>query len=201
MTLALLFALPAPSEPEAGGGGGRALVGGGEGSGGAFSSSPSYLGLFDLGDEWILFWLLPLLFALRLRTAARGYDAERGRGAYVLPSLRMSLVGLGDGLVFGTGTSSATSMTGLRHIPKSGVRLSAVCAVGDMGVYDVGSSASVAWDGTGEIGLWVDCVTFFQLATLDALAWLAAEGARSGFGRRSGMVICGRIFFSVCRVT
>lgn len=170
ITLALLLALLALSDPEAGGVGGRALVGGGEGRGGALSSSLSCRGLLDRGEEWMLFWLLPLLFTLRRRTAAREYEADRGRGAYVLPSLRMSLVGFGEGLVFGIGTSSATSMTGLKHMPESDVRFSAVCAVGDMGVYVDGSSASVACDGTGETGVCVDCVTFFQLATLEALA-------------------------------
>lgn len=99
------------SEPEAGGVGGSARLGGGEGRGGVLSFLP--LGLLFSG---VLGREVPEMLP-RLRLFARGIDAERGLGAYLLPSPRsMSLVGFGVDLVFGKGTSSATSITGLRAI-------------------------------------------------------------------------------------
>lgn len=56
--------------------------------------------------------MLPRLLRLM---AVREIEAERGLGAYLVPSpRRMSLGGLGVDLALGRGTSSATNITGLR---------------------------------------------------------------------------------------
>jgi hypothetical protein len=96
------------SEPEAGGVGGSARFGGGEGSGGVSS-----LRLLLFGVEG-----LDMLAILERRfKAARDNDADRGRGAYLVPSpRRINRAGFTGVLTFGTGTSSATSITGERHI-------------------------------------------------------------------------------------
>lgn len=99
------------SEPDAGGVGGSARLGGGDGRGGVISFFPLGLQVSGvLGRETEA--TLPLL---RRFNAVRDIDAERGRGAYLLPSpRRISLVGFGVDRAFGKGTSSATSITGLR---------------------------------------------------------------------------------------
>lgn len=151
------------SEPDAGGVGGSARFGGGEGKGGA--SSFSLHGLVTsgvLGRDTVA--ILP-----RLRRFARGIEAERGLGAYLLPSpRRMSLVGLGVDLAFGRGTSSATSITGLRvMLAEFGLLLE---AVGELGEYPVFPSSLdfSSCDGTVETGFRGFSVTFLQLPLLDA---------------------------------
>jgi hypothetical protein len=115
------------SDPEAGGVGGRARFGGGDGKGGVVS----FFGL-DLVASGVLgrdvVVALPLLLRFR---AVRDIDAERGLGAYLLPSpRRISLVGFGVDLALGKGTCSATSITGLRATPELGLPLE---DVGDLG--------------------------------------------------------------------
>lgn len=98
------------SVPEMGGVGGKARLGGGEGRGGVSSFfAGGLLVSGELGRE------LPMLLRLLRLMAVREIEAERGRGAYLVPSpRRMSLGGLGVFLALGGGTSSATSITGLR---------------------------------------------------------------------------------------
>jgi hypothetical protein len=115
------------SDPEAGGVGGRARLGGGDGNGGVVSFFT--LGLVAsgvLGRDIVV--TLPLL---RRSSAVRDSDADRGLGAYLLPSpRRISLVGFGVDLALGKGTCSATSITGLRATPELGLPLE---DVGDLG--------------------------------------------------------------------
>lgn len=102
------------SEPEAGGVGGRARLGGGDGRGGVVSfPGLDLVASGVLGRDVVV--ALPLL---RRFSAVRDIDAERGLGAYLLPSpRRISLVGFGVDLALGRGTCSATSITGLRATP------------------------------------------------------------------------------------
>jgi hypothetical protein len=115
------------SDPEAGGVGGRARLGGGDGKGGVVS----FLGIVlvasgVLGRDVVV--ALPLLLRF---SAVRDMDAERGLGAYLLPSpRRINLVGFGVDLALGKGTCSATSITGLRATPELGLPLE---DVGDFG--------------------------------------------------------------------
>ena len=175
-------ALRTLSEPEAGGVGGRARFGGGDGNGGV--SSLLFLALGVAGRETALAKLDRLLRF----TAVRDMEADRGRGLYLLPSPRkMSLVGFGGDLALAKGTSSATSITGLRAIfAEFGLPL---VVAGDTGVYPVFSpvtSVVSSADGTGETGYVVFSVTFFQLALLDAdEEALVASGA----GFKSGIWI------------
>jgi hypothetical protein len=99
------------SEPDTGGVGGRARFGGGEGRGGVVSFLLLDLEISGvLGREMVA--MLPLL---RRFAAVRDIETDRGRGAYLLPSPRnMSFVGFGVDLALGKGTSSATSITGLK---------------------------------------------------------------------------------------
>lgn len=180
------FCFLTTSEPDAGGVGGRARLGGGEGRGGVLSFL--LLG-FEvsgvLGREGVA--MLPLLLRF---AAVREIEAERGLGAYLLPSpRRMSLVGFGVDLALGKGTSSATSITGLRAMfAEFGLPLD---AVGEFGEYPVlpASADFSSCDGTVETGLSVVSVTFFQLALLDADEEVRVA---SGAGLKSGIWICGR---------
>lgn len=102
------------SDPEAGGVGGRARLGGGDGRGGVVSFLTLALEASGVLGRDVLA-ALPLL---RRFNAVRDIDAERGLGAYLLPSpRRINLVGFGVDLALGTVTSSATSITGLRGAP------------------------------------------------------------------------------------
>lgn len=175
------FCFLTTSEPEAGGVGGRARFGGGEGRGGVVS----FFAL-DLERSGVLGRevMLPLL---RRLAAVRDMDADRGRGAYLLPSpRRMSLVGFGVDLALGRGTSSATSITGLRAMfAEFGLLFEAV------GEYPVLPSSPdfSSREGTVETGLRAFSVIFLQLALLEA-----DEDVRvaSGAGLKSGIWICGR---------
>ena len=115
------------SDPEAGGVGGRARLGGGDGKGGVVS----FFGL-DLVASGVLGRDVVVVLPLLLRfSAVRDIDAERGLGAYLLPSpRRISLVGFGVDLALGRGTCSATSITGLRATPELGLPLE---DAGDLG--------------------------------------------------------------------
>jgi len=96
------------SEPEAGGVGGRARLGGGEGRGGVVSLLFRASGV--AGRE-----MVRMLERLLRFMATRDIEADRGRGLYFVPSPRsMSRAGLDGVFVLVRGTSSATSMTGLR---------------------------------------------------------------------------------------
>ena len=98
------------SDPEAGGVGGSARCGGGDGGGGV---SPLHLPLFGVAGLDIL----AMLDRLRRFMAVRDIEAERGLGAYLVPSpRRMSRAGFVGDFTFGTGTSSATSIIGERQI-------------------------------------------------------------------------------------
>lgn len=68
---------------------------------------------------------------LRRFIELRGIDADRGLGAYVFPSFKMSFAGRHGDLV--TGISSATSVTGLRASLASADTLPFE-VLGDMGV-------------------------------------------------------------------
>jgi hypothetical protein len=171
------------SEPDTGGVGGRARFGGGEGRGGVVS----FL-LLDLEVSGVLRReMVAMLPLLRRFAAVRDIDADRGRGAYLLPSpRRISLVGFGVDLALGKGTSSATSITGLNVIfAELGLSFEAV------GEYPVLPSSTTfsSCEGTVDTGLRVFSVTFFQLALLEA-----DEDVRvaSGAGLKSGIWICGR---------
>jgi len=175
------FCFLTTSEPEAGGVGGRARFGGGEGRGGVLSFLPVDFEVSGvLGREGVA--MPPLL---RLFAAAREIEADRGLGAYLLPSPRkMSLVGFGVDLALGRGTSSATSITGLRAIfAEFGLPLD---VVGEFGEYPVLPSSPdfSSCEGTVDTGLSVVSVTFFQLALLEA-----EEDVRvaSGAGLKSGI--------------
>lgn len=169
------------SEPEAGGVGGRARFGGGEGRGGVvsfFARAFEVSGV--LGREGVA--MLPLLLRL---AAVRDIEADRGLGAYLLPSPRkMSLVGFGVDLALGRGTSSATSIAGLRAMfAELGLPLD---VVGEFGEYPVLPSSTdfSSCEGTVETGLSVVSVTFFQLALLEADDDVRVA---SGAGLKSGI--------------
>jgi hypothetical protein len=161
-------------------------LGGGEGSGGVvsfFALAFEVSGV--LGREGVA--MLPLL---RRFAAMREIEADRGLGAYLLPSPRkMSLVGFGVDLAFGRGTSSATSITGLSAIFAE-FRLP-FDVVGEFGEYPVLPSSPdfSSCEGTVETGLSVVSVTFFQLALLEADEEVRVA---SGAGLKSGIWICGR---------
>lgn len=77
-------------------------------------------------------------------------------------------MGFGVDLAFGRGTSSATSITGLRAmLVEFGLLLE---GVGELGLYPALPSSEdfSSCEGTVETGLRVFSVTFFQLALLDA---------------------------------
>jgi hypothetical protein len=180
------FCFLTTSEPEAGGVGGRARLGGGEGRGGVLSFFALDFEVSGvLGREGVA--MLPLL---RRFAAVRDIEADRGLGAYLLPSpRRMSLVGFGVDLALGSGTSSATSITGLRAIvAEFGLPLDVVGEFGEYPIFPSSPNFS-SWDGTVDTGLSVVSVSFFQLALLEA-----DEEVRvvSGAGLKSGIWICGR---------
>lgn len=165
--------------------GGRARLGGGDGKGGVVSFFALDLETSGvLGRDVVV--TLPLL---RRFITVQDIDAERGLGAYLLPSpRRINLVGFGVDLDLGTATSSATSITGLRAMPVGiGLPLE---DVGDLGEYPVLPSPLdfSSCEGTVDIGLSVPCVTFFQLALLDAEDDVRVA---SGAGLKSGICICG----------
>lgn len=169
------------SDPEAGGVGGRARLGGGEGRGGVssfFALDLEFSGVF--GREIVA--ILPLL---RRFAAVRDIDADRGLGAYLLPSPRkMSFVGFGVDLGLDRGTSSATSMTGLSAMfAEFGLPLE---VVGEFGVYPVLPSSPdfSSCEGTVDTGLRVVSVIFFQLALLEADEEVRVA---SGAGLKSGI--------------
>lgn len=125
------LALTAFSDPDAGGVGGRALFGGGEGSGGEGSGGVSSFRGSGGGVGCLAGVRAPFLL-LRFN-ADREYDADLGRGLYGLPSFTTMAAGLGVNLAFGTGISSATSITGLSVMSASAIPL-ALDVVGEMGV-------------------------------------------------------------------
>ena len=131
--------------------------------------------------------MLPLLLRF---AAVREIEADRGLGAYLLPSPRkMSLVGFGVDLALGRGTSSATNITGLRAMfAEFGLPLDAVAEVGEYPVLPSSPDFS-SCEGTVDTGLSVVSVTFFQLALLEADDEVRVA---SGAGLKSGMWICGR---------
>lgn len=150
----------------------------------------------DFEVSGVLGWegvaMLPLL---RRFGAVREIEADRGLGAYLLPSpRRMSLVGFGVDLALGKGTSSATSVTGLRAMTAEfGLPLD---TGGEFGEYPVLPSEPdfSSCEGTVETGLSVFSVIFFQLASLEAEEdVLVAKGA----GLKSGIWICGRALRSL----
>lgn len=101
-----------------------------------------------------------------------------------MPSLTTNLAGFCWLFVFGTGTSSATSITGLSVILVAFVILP-VEAVGEIGVYPV-ALIGVVSDGTAETGVRVSSVIFFQLVVLEAAE---DDLMFSGAGCRSGVEI------------
>jgi hypothetical protein len=128
--------------------------------------------------------MLPLL---RRFAAVRDIDADRGRGAYLLPSpRRVSLVGFGVDRALGKGTSSATSITGLSAmVAELGLPL---VPVGEYPVLPSSMDFS-SCDGTVDTGLRVVSVTFFQLALLEADDDVRVA---SGAGLKAGIWIAGR---------
>lgn len=132
----LLF--PALSEPDAGGVGGKARFGGGDGNGGGSSFIGAGAGL--LGREGVL----DPPTRLRLFMADRGIEADRGRGVYVFPSLTITFAGLCERSIFGIGTSSATSINGLKLIIDPAFAL-ALDVAGEIGVWAVLSTLATCF--------------------------------------------------------